>query len=315
MEFYGQNASAGTFTPEQQQYQQHMQQLHEYQQMAEAAALAAAASSAANAQGYAAAGQTGGLVTTIFCSGLPEDMTQREFRNMFLFAPGFEASTLIYTKSGRPVGYARFTTPVEAQNAVTALHNTPAVRSSPASGTLRCELSNFQLDDKNPPASYPPPPHLQPPAPPQPTSFSYSGIEAYAGKVGPVQGGVPRYVQNAKGIPEECPPCDTLYITNLSKWTQEIEIHQLASQCPGLVFVKFVQRHDKLPIAFLKFADKNAASLALQQLKGIALHSTSGMPINVAFSKTELNLSAHFAPNGGAPRYTQHQHTSSYGVM
>jgi hypothetical protein len=33
-------------------------------------------------------------VTTIFVVGFPEDMQEREFQNMFMFSPGFEASSL-----------------------------------------------------------------------------------------------------------------------------------------------------------------------------------------------------------------------------
>ena len=33
-------------------------------------------------------------VTTIFVVGFPDDMTEREFQNMFTFSPGFEAASL-----------------------------------------------------------------------------------------------------------------------------------------------------------------------------------------------------------------------------
>ena len=35
-------------------------------------------------------------ISTLFMAGFPEDMTDREFSNMFLFAKGFEASMLKY---------------------------------------------------------------------------------------------------------------------------------------------------------------------------------------------------------------------------
>lgn len=33
-------------------------------------------------------------VTTIFVVGFPDDMSEREFQNMFIFSPGFEAASL-----------------------------------------------------------------------------------------------------------------------------------------------------------------------------------------------------------------------------
>lgn len=33
-------------------------------------------------------------ISTIFVVGFPEDMHEREFQNMFIFSPGFEAATL-----------------------------------------------------------------------------------------------------------------------------------------------------------------------------------------------------------------------------
>jgi hypothetical protein len=33
-------------------------------------------------------------ISTIFVVGFPEDMQEREFQNMFMFSPGFEAATL-----------------------------------------------------------------------------------------------------------------------------------------------------------------------------------------------------------------------------
>ena len=39
-------------------------------------------------------GQPAEEITTVFIVGFPDDMTEREFANMFVFARGFEASTL-----------------------------------------------------------------------------------------------------------------------------------------------------------------------------------------------------------------------------
>ena len=43
-------------------------------------------------------------VSTIFITGFPDDITEREFNNMFLFSHGFEAATLTYPNRGEEEG-------------------------------------------------------------------------------------------------------------------------------------------------------------------------------------------------------------------
>ncbi|KAF6766996.1 RNA recognition motif domain protein [Kalmanozyma brasiliensis GHG001] len=50
--------------------------------------------SIANSAGLAPQGGPAEEITTVFIVGFPDDMSEREFANMFLFAKGFEASTL-----------------------------------------------------------------------------------------------------------------------------------------------------------------------------------------------------------------------------
>lgn len=68
-------------------------------------------------------------ITTIFVVGFPEDIQEREFQNMFVFAPGFEAATL---KMPQPeeeiasrrqiIGFAKFRTKSEALEAIEVLN-------------------------------------------------------------------------------------------------------------------------------------------------------------------------------------------------
>ncbi|KAI9304894.1 hypothetical protein BJ944DRAFT_230889 [Cunninghamella echinulata] len=74
-------------------------------------------------------------VTTIFVVGFPDDMTEREFQNMFTFCPGFEAASLkwhckdqdddnsVGSNGGKKqmIGFARFRTRLEAIEAVDVL--------------------------------------------------------------------------------------------------------------------------------------------------------------------------------------------------
>jgi len=65
-------------------------------------------------------------ITTIFVVGFPDDMNEREFQNMFIFNPGFEAATLKIptpNKDGRKqiIGFAKFHTKMDALNAMEVL--------------------------------------------------------------------------------------------------------------------------------------------------------------------------------------------------
>ncbi|ORX89656.1 hypothetical protein K493DRAFT_382360 [Basidiobolus meristosporus CBS 931.73] len=64
-------------------------------------------------------------ITTIFVIGFPEDMQEREFQNMFLFSPGFEAATLKASPVNdadeglrkQAIGFAKFRSRLEALQA------------------------------------------------------------------------------------------------------------------------------------------------------------------------------------------------------
>ena len=57
---------------------------------------------------------------TIFISGLPEDVKERELQNMLRWFPGYEASQINY-KGEHPMGFALFSTPEFAHAAKDAL--------------------------------------------------------------------------------------------------------------------------------------------------------------------------------------------------
>ncbi|KAI9272957.1 hypothetical protein BDA99DRAFT_280215 [Phascolomyces articulosus] len=49
---------------------------------------------ASNGSSAFLSGSSGEEISTIFVVGFPDDMQEREFQNMFIFSPGFEAATL-----------------------------------------------------------------------------------------------------------------------------------------------------------------------------------------------------------------------------
>lgn len=80
---------------QQQQIHQHQhQQQQSQQQQTQQASLPLQQSGPATATQTLEGGRNGEEITTVFIVGFPDDMGEREFANMFLFAKGFEASTL-----------------------------------------------------------------------------------------------------------------------------------------------------------------------------------------------------------------------------
>jgi len=122
--------------------------------------------------------------STICLGNLPDALTEREFRLMFKFAPGFERSSINRTNAGHQVGYARFATAEEAQQVLEFLHGYPLDDEFP--DPVNCFISSTQLNDDMLP-NKPRVPGRRPPAnvsqakrqktaPPNPNSIYVGGI-------------------------------------------------------------------------------------------------------------------------------------------
>jgi hypothetical protein len=84
--------------------------------------------------------------TTICVCNLPDYLTDREFRFIFKFAWGFERASINRTKTGHQVGYARFSSVVEAQQALDYLQGFPLDEDYPS--PVKCFMSSTQLNDE-----------------------------------------------------------------------------------------------------------------------------------------------------------------------
>lgn len=123
-------------------------------------------------------------VSTLFITGFPDDITEREFNNMFLFARGFEAATLKYpvsrseaekgqaegsgNKIRQTIGFAKFVTRDEAMVAREVLNG---FRIAPERGCiLKSEMANKNLHVKHGSQLT-----VKPPVPPAATSLVHRG--------------------------------------------------------------------------------------------------------------------------------------------
>ncbi|KAI7890353.1 uncharacterized protein EV154DRAFT_511839 [Mucor mucedo] len=97
-------------------------------------------------------------ISTIFVVGFPEDMQEREFQNMFMFSPGFEAATLkvpngkdeedCLMNNGRKqiIGFAKFRTRKEAMDARDILNGRKV--DSEKNSLLKAEMAKKNLHTK-----------------------------------------------------------------------------------------------------------------------------------------------------------------------
>ncbi|KAG2423352.1 hypothetical protein HXX76_015400 [Chlamydomonas incerta] len=87
---------------------------------------------------------TGEEIRTIFVTGFPANVHERELHNLVCFLPGYEASqmNLKTTATGTsPQGFALFTTPAAAQSAMLLLHDMPF----DVDCHLRCEMAHKNM--------------------------------------------------------------------------------------------------------------------------------------------------------------------------
>ncbi|KAJ7962703.1 RNA-binding protein with multiple splicing [Quillaja saponaria] len=237
-------------------------------------------------------------VRTIFMTGLPEDVKERELLNLLRWLPGYEASQVNY-KGEKPMGFALFAT---AHHAVAAkdilqdlvfdaesksvLHTETAKKNLFVKRGIVADSGSFDQSKRlrtagdythtwymvPPPYDqygYPVPPVPMPALAPVPAPSSY----------------VP--IQNTK----DNPPCNTLFIGNLGENINEEELRGLFSIQPGFKQMKIL-RQERHTVCFIEFEDLNSASNVHHNLQGAVIPSSGsvGMRIQYPFSFSHFHV-------------------------
>uniref|UniRef100_M8BF70 RNA-binding protein with multiple splicing 2 n=1 Tax=Aegilops tauschii TaxID=37682 RepID=M8BF70_AEGTA len=241
-------------------------------------------------------------VRTIFITGLPVDVKERELHNLLRWLPGFEASQINF-KGDQPMGFALFSYAHHAIAAKAALQD--LVFDAETKSALHIEMAKKNLfikrgvgtdanamdqskrlrtgGDYTHSAYAPPPFH---PPPPAVSMWGTAGYMAapppynpYAGypvptvpmtSPSPVPGPTAYApVQNMK----DNPPCNTLFIGNLGETVVEEELRGLFSVQPGFKQMK-VLRQDRNTVCFIEFDDVSAASAVHHTLQGAIVPSS-----------------------------------------
>lgn len=102
---------------------------------------------------------------------------------------------------------------------------------------------------------------------------------------------------------DQNPPCNTLYVGNLPPNTNEDELNDLFSKCPGYKRMSF-RNKPQGPMCFVEFDDVVLATSALNELQGHGLTSSVKGGIRLSFSKNPLFIKgtggSFFTPNSGS---------------
>ncbi|EYU45930.1 hypothetical protein ABFS82_04G088900 [Erythranthe guttata] len=284
---------------------------------------------------------------TIFISGLPEDVKERELQNLLRWLPGYEASQVNF-KGEHPMGFALFATPQHALAARDALQE--MVFDADSKSVLHTEMAKKNLFVKRgmvvdsntydqskrmrtggdythtaystSPFHPPPPPVWGPPhhgymAPPPPSYDPYGG---YAVPPVPMPMPMPAPtpvpapssyvpVQNTK----DNPPCNTLFIGNLGENINEEEMRSLFVAQPGFKQMKVI-RQDRHTVCFIEFEDVNSATNVHHNLQGAVIASSGSIGMRIQYSKNpfgkrkdSIHQGGTANANGGAPPSMSYQ--------
>lgn len=228
---------------------------------------------------YGAAGAVDEL-RTVFVTGFPNDVKERELNNMLRFMPGYEASQMNW-KNGQAQGFALFYTGAAARAACAALGGLRFDEEI----VLRAEMAHknmyIKAADGMPAAA-----GAMVQGKRLRTAGGYSG--SYSGGGAGSQGG-----SSAGGGPvgyapvsntRDNPPCNTLFIGNLGDAVQEADLHVLFGGQPGFQQLKVLHSGRQVS-CFVEFETVETASQCHTTQQGAVLASSDRGPIRIQFSK------------------------------
>ncbi|KAK4395003.1 Cell wall integrity protein scw1 [Sesamum angolense] len=237
---------------------------------------------------------------TIFISGLPEDVKERELQNLLRWLPGYEASQVNF-KGEHPMGFALFATAQHALAAKDALQDMVLTRSQRivADSNTYDQSKRMRTGGDYTHTAYstspfhPPPPAVWGPhgymAPPPPPYDPYAGYGVPPVPM-PAPAPVPAPssyvpVQNTK----DNPPCNTLFIGNLGENINEEELRGLFSAQPGFKQMKIL-RQERHTVCFIEFEDVNSATNVHHSLQGAVIPSSGSVGMRIQYPSVFTSL-------------------------
>jgi len=253
---------------------------------------------------------------TLFISGFPADIKEREIHNLLRFFPGYEGCVLNLNESaGRPVCFASFT---DRNSALRALRVVQDLRFDPnVAQTLRVEFAKTNSKARRlPPEFYAEKRRKAPLAAAASSYFAYGAYGPEGGWVNPNMmmpgwfqnmnmnrpgspNGVPGYDMNSgyippfsgqlpssspPGGPSKVPPCSTLFVANLHPDVQERDLNRVFRNLPGFRKLRLSNK-DGVSICFVEFNDVQTSTHAMNNLQGVPVGPTC---MRIEFARTRM---------------------------
>ena len=201
--------------------------------------------------------------TTVCVVNIPDTLTVREFRFIFKFANGIERAIVNVTKQGHQVGYARFSTVADAQQAVEFLNGYPLDEDFP--NPIKAFLSTTQLNDH----SF---------AGPRGVKRPLDGEQAVA-KVPRIDGkgkgkgkGAGKGKGMAKGGAPAAASTTSVYVGGVPHDWDETMLQGLFETCGAITSINLTGGKNPVGnIAFVHFSTSDEANYAIQSMNGYAV--------------------------------------------
>ncbi|PKA57902.1 U2 small nuclear ribonucleoprotein B'' 2 [Apostasia shenzhenica] len=226
---------------------------------------------------------------TLFVAGLPDDVKHREIYNLFREFPGYRSSQLrISTDHSHPYAFVVFAdqrTAVAAQHALNGLlfdlEKESTLYIELAKSNSRSSKRSKTGDGSN---TYTPGMGKS-----SHSTIGYPSTQSHTRyDYGAPHGGDPLPTSEAY-VPQNNPPCATLFVANLGTTCSEKELAQIFRKFPGFLKLK-MQNRNGVPVAFVDFEDTGCSTEALNRLQGTPLHSTYGEPMRLEYAKSRMGL-------------------------
>mmetsp|Transcript_25123 Transcript_25123/g.68251 ORF Transcript_25123/g.68251 Transcript_25123/m.68251 type:complete len:338 (-) Transcript_25123:615-1628(-) len=219
-------------------------------------------------------------VRTIFITGFPQDVKERELNNLLRFLPGYEASQLNW-KNNLAQGFALFSAGAYARAACDAITQLAFDDTS----VLRCEMARKNMYIKSDP----------------------EGKRARIGAGGPSSYAAMQPFSRGPGLPgnspsalSDNPPCNTLFVGNLSDNINEAELTSVFSTSPGFRTVKVLRGRTTTAFVAYETTEQAIQAHGAHQNAVLASNAEKGS-IRIQFSKNPFGRKRDYngEPAGG----------------
>lgn len=221
-------------------------------------------------------------VRTLFLTGFPEDVKERELNNLLRFLPAYEASQM-HHKNGMAQGFALFQNGAAARAAVDSLHNMVFCEGA----VLRCEVARKNMYLKEDSASkrgkYEHAPGAYPAYPPAAAPGAAPYYPPAAPGAAPAAAAANRQYVSVSNTKDN-PPCNTLFVGNLGDTVSEAELRQLFGTLAGFRQLKLI-RGARSVTCFVEFNDLPSAMACHQNQQGAVLNSSDRGGIRIQYSR------------------------------